>query len=608
MLAAADEALKAARAEWYPTVDLNGYYGDAGPTLNNSHGVFAVTGSLNFNIFNGGRIRSDVEQARAALKQRSDELADLGGQIDFQVRTAFLDIQSAADQVAVAQSNLELADSDAATGAGPLHRGRGRHHRGGAGAGVGGHRQRQPDFRLVCPQSREGSAGAGAGPGRAGDQEVDRGEVKWLTRSVEEIKTPAPAKRIVRKPKRRRARLIALIVLLPLLVGGYFLWRYFGTYESTDDAQIDGHINAISARISGHVNEVLVEDEQIVKAGDVLVSIDPRDYEVAVAKAEADLADAEATLESSRTDIPITSTNTASTLKTAQSLACRRRRRAARRAAPVRGRRGASRKPPRRRCTRPRRTTRKPRTTWRATSCWSTRTRFRSRYTIRRCRRLRPPRLRWPPASASVNEARQNITVAEAAVQQAQAKIPQADASIQSAMTAPQQVAVSQARAKSAAAKLAQQKALLDQARLNLSYCTIVAPVGGIVGKKTVEVGQNVSPGQQLMAVVPLDDIWVTANFKETQLQQMKPGQRVRFSVDAYGREYEGRVTGIGGASGSRFSLLPPENATGNYVKVVQRIPVRIDLDPGQNDDHRLRPGMSVDPKVLPASNCVWPK
>jgi membrane fusion protein (multidrug efflux system) len=139
---------------------------------------------------------------------------------------------------------------------------------------------------------------------------------------------------------------------------------------------------------------------------------------------------------------------------------------------------------------------------------------------------------------------------------------------------------------------------LLAQARLNQSYTTIVAPAGGVVGKKTVEVGQNVSPGQQLMAIVQLDDVWVTANFKETQFRRMHAGQRVRFSVDAYSREYQGRVTGIGGASGSRFSLLPPENATGNYVKVVQRIPVRIDLDPGQNADRHLRPGMSVDPKV----------
>jgi membrane fusion protein (multidrug efflux system) len=199
---------------------------------------------------------------------------------------------------------------------------------------------------------------------------------------------------------------------------------------------------------------------------------------------------------------------------------------------------------------------------------------------------------------AAVVEAEQNVRVAQSAIDQANARITQADASIESALTAPQQVAVSQARAKTAEALVAQRRTLVEQAQLNLSYCAIVAPVNGIVGKKTVEAGANVSPGQQLMAVVPLDDIWITADFKETQLRLMKPGDRVIFSVDAYGREYRGKVTGIGGASGSRLSLLPPENATGNFVKVVQRIPVRIDIDPGQNSDHRLRPGMSAEPKV----------
>jgi membrane fusion protein (multidrug efflux system) len=199
---------------------------------------------------------------------------------------------------------------------------------------------------------------------------------------------------------------------------------------------------------------------------------------------------------------------------------------------------------------------------------------------------------------AAVVEAQQNIRVAQSAIDQSYARIAQADASIESALTAPQQVAVSQARAKTAEALVAQRRGLVEQAELNLGYCTIVAPVSGIVGKKTVETGTNVSPGQQLMAVVPLDDIWITADFKETQLRLMKPGDRVVFSVDAYGREYRGKVTGIGGASGSRLSLLPPENATGNFVKVVQRLPVRIDIDPGQNSDRRLRPGMSVEPKV----------
>jgi membrane fusion protein (multidrug efflux system) len=400
-------------------------------------------------------------------------------------------------------------------------------------------------------------------------------------------------------PKKRRIGriLVVLLVVVVVACAGYYLWRYFNTYESTDDAQIDGHINAISARITGSVVEIRAEDAQVVKAGDVLVRIDPRDYEVAVAKAEADLRDAEAALESSRIDIPITATNTASQLKTANSsrvdaaafllgvqrqLAAARDRLASAEAL-VRDAEANVKK---------------------------------TGDDVARYRLLvdknEIPRQQYDTAvalsdsalatldsrKAAVREAEQNIAVAQSAIDQASQRIPQADATIESAMTAPKQVQVSEARAKSAAAQVAQKKALLDQAKLNLTYCTIVAPVNGIVGKKTVELGDNISPGEQMMAVVPLDDIWVTANFKETQLNRMNRGQRVRFSVDASGKEYSGKVENVGGASGSRFSLLPPENATGNYVKVVQRIPVRINIDPGQNDDHRLRPGMSVDPKV----------
>jgi membrane fusion protein (multidrug efflux system) len=414
---------------------------------------------------------------------------------------------------------------------------------------------------------------------------------------VEEKKTEAPSQRLTRKPRRSPARIIVPIVLVVLLAAGYFLMRYFGSYESTDDAQIDGHLNAISARISGQVSEVLVEDEQIVKKGDVLVKIDPRDYEVAVAKAEADLADAKAALESSRTDVPITSTNTDSTLRTARSM----------RVDAAAGLTAAQRQL---NAAQARLETAQAQV-YEAEANYKRAADDVERYKLlvakdEISRQIYDQAVQTAAAAkatlaartASVNEAQQNVTVADAAIQQAQAKVAQAEYSIQAAMTAPQQIAVSQAKARSAAAKVAQQQALLDQARLNLSYCTIAAPVGGIAGKKTVEVGHNVSPGQQLLVVVPVDDIWVTANFKETQLKKMKPGQKVKFSVDAYGREYTGRVSGIGGAAGSRLSLLPPENATGNYVKVVQRIPVRIDLDSGQNGDHRLRPGMSVDPKV----------
>src|SRR5713101_3503800 len=400
-----------------------------------------------------------------------------------------------------------------------------------------------------------------------------------------------------RKSRRRAARIIVPIAILILLLGGYFVWKHFNAYESTDDAQIDGHINAISARISGNVIQVLTDDEKYVKAGDVLVRIDPNDYQVAVAKAEADLADAEAALQGSRTDIPITSTNTASQLKTAHSG------RTDANAALV----GAQRQSD---AAQARLDTAKAQVREAAANYKKAGDDV-ARYKLLVAKdeisqqqydtsvsTADAAKATLDARTAAVSEAEQNIRVAQSGVEAADARINQADASVQAAMTAPQQVAVSKTRAKSAQAQVAQRRALLDQAKLNLSYCIIVAPASGIVGKKTVEVGQNIAPGQQLMAVVPLEDIWVTANFKETQLRRMKPGQVVKFSVDAYSREYTGKVEGVGGASGSRFSLLPPENATGNYVKVVQRIPVRIDIDPGQNDDHRLRPGMSVDPKV----------
>lgn len=312
-----------------------------------------------------------------------------------------------------------------------------------------------------------------------------------------EDKTAVPDKkeiqRLTGKPRRNPFRIIIpIVVLIALAVGGYFLWQYFDSFESTDDAQIDGHLNAISARISGQVSEVLVEDQQVVKKGDVLVKIDPRDYEVAVAKAEADLADAQATLEGSETDIPITSINTESTLKTARSS----------REDVGAGLTGAERQLNAAHA--------------RLETAQAQVTEAEANYKkadddVGRYRQLvakdeisqqiydqsvqtaAAAKATLAARTASVSEAQQNVTVAESAIEQARAKIAQAEASIQAALTAPQQVAVSRFRAKSSAAKLAQQKALLDQARLNLSYCTIVAPVGGIVDKKTVELGQNVS-------------------------------------------------------------------------------------------------------------------
>ena len=401
------------------------------------------------------------------------------------------------------------------------------------------------------------------------------------------------------RPRRRRRWWIpgSIALLIVLGVGGYLLWQYFGSYESTDDAEIDGHVDAISARINGHVDEVVVEDAQVVRAGDVLVRIDPHDYQVAVAQAEANLADAEAGLRSSRTDVPIVSTNTASSLETARAsrmnadagLTNAQRQLDGAQAALETAQAQVS----------------EAQAIQKRDADNAERYRLlvvkdeisRQRYD-ETVQAVAADKATVDARTSSVSQARHNIAAAQAAVAEAQSRIPQAEASIQSALTRPRQISQSQDRARSAEAKVKQQQALLDQAKLNLSYTILYAPYSGIVGKKTVEIGENVSPGQSLMSVVPLDDIWITANFKETQLRKMRPGQGVVFSVDAYGREYHAHVTGVGAATGARFSLIPPENATGNYVKVVQRIPVRIDLNPGENRDHLLRVGMSLEPKV----------
>jgi membrane fusion protein (multidrug efflux system) len=392
-------------------------------------------------------------------------------------------------------------------------------------------------------------------------------------------------------------RIVIIIVLLVLVSGGYMFWLHLSKFESTDDAEVDGQIYAISSRITGHVIDVKVEDEQEVKTGDVLVVLDPKDYEVAVAKARADLADAVATYQSNRSDVPITSTNTQSTLTTANSA----------RLDASAGVSGSERQlgAARARLATAQANVRVAEANY--TNAAQNVERYKQLVTKDEISKQQydqavaaqdAARATLDAQKAQVVEATQNISVAEKNVEQAQTRVAQADAQIQAALTGPQQVKVTEAKAQSAAAKVDQQRALLDQAELNLKYTTIVAPIDGIVGKKNVAIGQNVSAGQELMAVVPLDDLWITANFKETQLEKMRVGQPVKITVDAYDREYTGKVQRIAGASGARFSLLPPENATGNYVKVVQRIPVRISLDPGQNQDHLLREGMSVTPRV----------
>ena len=384
-----------------------------------------------------------------------------------------------------------------------------------------------------------------------------------------------------RRPKRRRT-LVILIGVVVLLVGGVFLWRYFNSYESTDDAQADVHLYPVSARISGYVVRVNVEDNQWVEKGTVLVEIDPKDYAVAVAQAQANLSNAEATAQSLHVTVPITTINTASQLKFTASdienaqagiIAAQRQLTAAH-----------------------------------AQLDEVEANNVRAQDDLRRYKLLVDKRevaeqiydqalASAKSSTASVAAARANESAAEQFVQQAQSRLAQAQANHQSAETGPQQVSATRSRARAAIADVEQKRALLEQAQLNLQYTKIVAPVSGQVNK-TVVVGLNIQPGQQLLTVVPLDEVWVTANFKETQLRRMRVGQRVEIHVDSSGKTLKGHVDSIAGATGPLFSLLPPENATGNYVKIVQRIPVKIVLDKGENRDHQLRPGMNVVPDV----------
>lgn len=387
-----------------------------------------------------------------------------------------------------------------------------------------------------------------------------------------------------RQSKTRMRWLISLIALV-VVAASVLLYRYLAAWESTDDAQIDGYIYPVSSRVSGYVTRVLVDENQYVEAGTVLVQLDPKDYDVALANAKATLANDQASASALRTNVPITSVNTSSQLSTAQAdlenakaglVASQRSFDAAQ-----------------------------------ASLRQAEANDLKAQDDVNRYKPLAAkdeiPQQQYTQAvhsqqatAAAVEAARASAAAAEQGVTQARSRIAQAQASVQYAETQPQQISVQRSRAQAAESETERAAAVLQQAQLNLQYTTVVAPVSGIVGQRSVQPGQNVVPGQQMMTVVPLDsqNIWVTANFKETQLKRMRPGQRVKISVDTYGRKYDGHVLNIAGASGARYSILPPENATGNYVKVVQRIPVKIVFEKGQDPEHLLRPGMSVEPSV----------
>ena len=398
---------------------------------------------------------------------------------------------------------------------------------------------------------------------------------------------PLPAtERDFRRPSRTSSpgfRIAIIIGIVVLLVVGFFVYRYVTSYESTDDAEVDGHINSISARISGHVIKLNVQDNQYVQAGTVLVEIDPADYQVAYERAKADFDDAQASAAAAGVNVPITSVNTTSQVSATEAdvasahagiAAARQQLEAAR-----------------------------------AQMAQALANDVKVQNDLGRYRQLVDKQeisqqqydqavAASKASAAAVDAARATADAVQSQVTQAQGKLVDAEANLSYARTAPRQMEVTRSKAASALAEAQFKKAALDQAALNLQYTKVTAPVAGVVSDRTVEVGQNVAPGQELMKVIPLNDVWITANFKETQLREMKVGQSVTLEVDATGRKYKGKVDSLAGASGARFSLLPPENATGNYVKVVQRIPVKIVLDPGEDNAQSLRPGMSVEPKV----------
>jgi membrane fusion protein, multidrug efflux system len=406
--------------------------------------------------------------------------------------------------------------------------------------------------------------------------------------------TTAPSTPLTQNP---RVRIAMAAVVLAAIGVGVWIWMTAG-HITTDDAQIDAHVSQMAARVSGTILKVDVNDNQIVEAGTTLVELDPRDYQVAVDKARAELADAEAAALAAQSNVPIASTTTASNMTTAKGGVEQSNGNVAAVEKEVEA-------------SRARLTTAQARVREaEANSAKSARDVERLRGLLAKDevsqQQFEATTAAAEAQKAAVDSARSQVTEAEAGIRVAESRLVQARAGadraradLSTAQTGPEQVTAMRARASAAEAHVQQARATLAQAELNLQYATVKAPVRGVVSKKGINPGQVVQAGQPLVAIVQLDDVWVTANYKETQLRDMRPGQRATIDVDALGRSFTGKVDSLAGATGARFSLLPPENATGNYVKVVQRVPVKILLDAGQDSEHLLRPGMSVTPTVI---------
>ena len=417
------------------------------------------------------------------------------------------------------------------------------------------------------------------------------------------VKVPLPeppalesAPKPLMSPKIRRALVIVGGVLVAVFVG---LLVYFHNRESTDDAQVDGHITPIASKVYGRVAEVLVDDNQAVKAGQVLVKVDPADYQAAVDQAKAALELAEGEARSAGVDVPRTSETVNSGTSSAQAQLLGAQADLARAAATYEQAQTAD---------------------LAVAEANVEKSRANSELARADLERYKPlmekgeiSKQQYDAAKANADatasalvadeqrlaQAGRNVDISRAQLEAAKARVAQASAAVDSAEADKKRVAMRSADAAAKAAAVARAQAQLDAAQLNLSYTNIVAPVDGVATHKSVEPGQIVQSGQGLLVVVPLKNVWVTANFKETQLRNMKPGQKAYVKVDTYGKTFPGHLDSIAGATGAVLSLLPPENATGNYVKVVQRIPVKIVLEAIPPDVAILRPGMNVEATVV---------
>ncbi len=398
----------------------------------------------------------------------------------------------------------------------------------------------------------------------------------------------------------RRPRWIYALIPIFLCVAGYVVYeRYLAHRETTDNAQIDGHINPIAAKVAGYVASIRVKDNQPVKAGEVILQIDSKDYRVALERAKADLAAVRSAAEAARFQVPMTSTTTSS-----------QRNLAGAGIEQAEGARIAALKEVETAKARLESMRARVRET-EANYIKAMRDLERFKMLISKDEISRQQydagvaatdaaKASRDSALAGVDEISRAIEAGQARVAQADARIKEAQAGLQATQTAPQQMSISRSNLETAMARVKLAEAALAQAQLNMEYTEVRAPIDGIVSQRKVELGQYIQPGQSLMALVPLHNVWITANFKENQLKDMRPGQKAIVSVDAYGgRKYEGHIDSIAAATGARFSLLPPENATGNFVKVVQRVPVKIVIDRGEDSQRPLRPGLSVVATVL---------